>query len=206
MKDIGTIGKIGVVSCLVVAACFGFATQLEPTIVENIIDEEPTTEEMEWLPIIMLPLGDNPKPGTEYGWICFNVTSLDNFDFSTNVSNVSDISVFAGTHVNQSTGGETVNHSTPFELSLLIMLNETWEDSDGTFQKDYLRCWVNCTDTTPAISTELATIYNVTADGTGHYWVYAVVDNSGSGYTITDGQHVDSVVWQFEGYYVAGTL
>ena len=192
---------IGMVSCLCAGA---IAALLVMSNVGNVV----TVEQGRWLPINMMPLGNNPKPGAEYGWICFNVTSLDNYDFSTNVSNISDISVFGGTHVNQSTAGETVNHSTPFELSLLIMLNDTWVDAAGTFQKDYLRCWVNCTDTTPAISTQLATIYNVTdtADGTDHYWVYAVVDNSGSGYTITDGQHVDSVNYSFEGYYVAGTI
>lgn len=196
----GILLKAGIIGMIVMSAMAGSYFVSLPS--EKYIKEE---QPLQWLPLDFPAVGDN-SPG-EYGWLNFSVTANSVFDFATNISDTSDPAVLGSTDVNQTTAGEYVNHSTALELSLKILLNVTWEDDSGTFQKDYLRCWVNCTDTTPAIDTELATIINVTGtEDPNHYWVYAVVDNSGSGYTITDGQHVDSVEWKFEGYYVAGTL
>ena len=193
IKDTGIVGCLfaGFVVALVIMSNVG-----------NVVNQ-PTVTQGEWRQIVMPALGDN-TPG-EYGWLNFSVTQNGVNAFTTNITH--NATVYASTDTNGSNANERVPHSTAFEISLKILLNATWIDSDGTFQKDYLKCWVNCTDTTPAIDTVVATIYNITGTtDPNHYWVYAVVDNSGSGYTITDGLHVDSVSYTFEGYYVAGTL
>lgn len=195
IKDTSIVGCLfaGFVVALVILSNVG-----------NVIYEEPTVVEYrKWVPIIMQPLGDN-NPG-EYGWLNFSAVDYNDFTYTTNLTHNS--SVYASGDTNNSITFLGVPHSTPMDLTLKLLLNVTWEDSDGTFQKDYIRCWVNSSEYTPAISTQLATIYNITGTADpNHYWVYAVVDNSGSGYTITDGQYIPTIEWRFEGFFVAGTL
>lgn len=199
------IKKASVVGGITVGFIWFVAAFITLSNMGNILYDEPTVEtvrDKSWNFLDFPAVGDN-NPG-EFGWLNFSVVDYNDFTYTTNITHNS--SVYASYDSNDSgMASRSVPHSTPFDITLKILLNVTWEDSDGTFQKDYLRAWCNASNISPAISTGLGTIYNITGTGDpNHYWVYAVWDNGGSGYTLTDGGEETDCSFTFEGFFVQG--
>lgn len=195
--------KAGVFSSVFV----GFAVALVVlSNVGNVMVDTPSVEYRESVPIDFPFVGDN-NPGS-FGWVNWSLLALDAFNVA-DTNHTHDANVYASYDNNDSQmASRHVPHSTPFNVTLKLLLNATWFDSDGTFQKDWIRVWCNASSVTPAISSGLATIINVSDQTPGtprdHYYVYAVWSNGGSGYTIGDGVEETDMSFTFEGYFVQG--
>lgn len=148
-------------------------------------------QQREWKPIV---LGNDPGAGA-YGWLNLSVVRLNHFDYSANLTNNASCLVYTTT--NNSHAGTVEMDAYNIEIAMQFRLNTSFKETNGTWMLSYLHVYANC----PAlsISDEACTLYNITTTPT-YLYGYAVVDNSGAGYTLTDAQNVTSFTFNATGY------
>lgn len=181
--------KLGyeVIGCLI-------ATFVAALIVISNIGDGPVVEQRTMKDIDFLYVGNDPGAGN-YGWLNLSVVKLNHFDYSANLTN--NASCFCYTGVNNTHAGTQEMDGVAIEIAMQFILNDSFKETNGTWMLSYLKVYCNAPDL--SISNELCTLYNVTASST-YLYGYAVVDNSGSGYTLTDAQNVSSCTFNASGY------
>ena len=189
MKKLG----YGIISCLVTFAVIGIAASLILSNVGN-VGNQPTVEQRTMKDIDFLYVGNDPGAGN-YGWLNLSVVKLNHFDYSANLTN--NASCYCYTLVNNTHAGTQEMDGVAIEIAMQFQLNASFKADNGTWMLSYLK--VYCNSASLSISDELCTLYNVTAN-TNYLYGYAVVDNSGAGYTLTDAQNVTSCTFNATGY------
>jgi len=179
--------------CLISGIAIAIAFLLVTANVGN-VGNQPTVEQRTWKEIDMLVTGNDPGAGN-YGWLNLSVVKLNHFDYSANLTN--NESCFCYTTVNNTHAGTQEMDGVAIEIAMQFRLNTSFRETNNTWMLGYLHVYCNCASL--SISDELCTLYNVTADAT-YLYGYAVVDNSGSGYTLTDAQNVTSCTFNATGY------
>lgn len=140
-------------------------------------------------------VGNDPGAGN-YGWLNLSVVILNHFDYSTNLTD--NESCFCWTDVNNTHAGTQEMDGVPIEIACQFRLNESFKAENGSWMWN---SWFEayCNSPSLSISDYKCDLFNVTADDT-YLYGYAVADNSGSGYTLTDAQNVTSCMFNFSGY------
>lgn len=185
--------KPGIVigGCLMTGVALGIVALL---VIANVGDG-PVAEQRTMKPLDFLYVGNDPGAGN-YGWLNLSVVKLDHFDYSANLTD--NASCFCFTTINNTHAGTQEMDGISIEIAMLFRLNGSFKETNGTWMMDdYLRVYCNCPEL--SISDELCDLYNITATPT-YLYGYAVVDSSGSGYTLTDAQNVSACIFNASGY------
>ena len=192
MKPLGYV----MISCLGTAAVIGMAVlMMTANVGDGVIVEHRHMRE------VKLPgIGDAAPGAGKSGWLYAYLVLHDHFTYTDNIT--INGSVLASGDVNNSHLGSNVNYSTAFDFVVKVRWNQThaFRAANTTWMHSWVEGWFNCS--TLSVASLECTEYNITGCNNENYvWMHYVADNSGNGYTISQGQNLTSFAWNFNAYY-----
>lgn len=162
-----------------------------------------TTEERTFQPARLTVVGD-ASPGSGASGVLRVVIVADgeynwNQSFNATDAEMGDPYVYEYGDVNDTSVGTDVPYATSFSIGIKVRFNTTHAYESGVqWRMDWINGWCNCTD----LSISSLNCYEqLIVTGTDYIWVWYIANASGSGYTISRGESVTDVIFNFNAYF-----
>lgn len=194
MKKVKDFGKAGVlVSCLGVGFIAAMLVLTSPSevLVEDVYQRS-------WKAV---PMGDADPGAGASGVLIVYVVARSAFTYTSNIS--INASVFGSEETNNSHAGNNIPYDTYFDVVVKVRWNKThaYSTSNSTWMLPWVRGNTTCALLSISADTAMDE-YNISGTTNGKYiWVHYVIDNGGTGYSISRGDNITSHSFTFDAYY-----